>query len=116
MRIGLLALVAGGVAAAPLDTYTRQPGVDALHYTSRLALRDSTDDIEGEAGVELRFVKDGVADFWLDLSSVAEGKGMVVAGVTAAGAPVRYTHQADRLRMSLAPAPKAGERRQFTIR
>src|SRR5450755_4043188 len=79
------------------DTYQRQPGVDVQHYVFRIALNDDNDQIAGETTVTLRFLKDGLAEFWLDLASPSNGKGMTVSGVTSAGAAVRYSHQANRL-------------------
>jgi aminopeptidase N len=98
------------------DTYPRQPGIDALHYAFRLTLSDETDEIVGEATMDLRFIKDGLTEFTLDLTSVVDGKGMLVSEVTSGGAAVKYTHQADRLRLTLASPAKAGERRQFIVR
>jgi aminopeptidase N len=100
----------------PADTYPRQPGVDARHYTFRLTLRDDTDEIAGEATAEFLFTKDGVPEVSLDLAGEANGKGMTVSEVTAGGAPVRFTHEGNRLRIALSPPPRAGEQRAFTIR
>ena len=116
-RIALLcSLLAQAARAATADPYVRQPGIDAVHYAFRLTLSDSTDAIVGEASVQIRFVKDNVGDFWLDLASPADGKGMTVSDVLSQGAPLRFTHTADRLRIFLAAPPKAGERRRFTVR
>jgi aminopeptidase N len=111
--IVVLVLAARPAAA---DTYPRQPGVDAQHYTFRLTLRDDTDEIAGEATTDLRIVRDGVTEFTLDLASAAGGKGMTVAAVTSNGATVKYVHEADRLTIALDPPPKPGERRSFTVR
>src|ERR1051325_4905860 len=92
-----LSLCAFSVTA---DTYSRQPGVDALHYVFRLTLSDDTDEIVGEATVDLRFIKDGQTEFTLDLTSVADGKGMTVSEVTSGGALLRYVHQSDLLRIT----------------
>jgi aminopeptidase N len=107
------ALLLAGPAAA--DTYPRQPGVDALHYAFRITLRDDSDEITGETTAELRFLKDGLTEFTLDLASTAKGKGMAVTAVTERGAPVPYAHESDRLRITLNPPSKSGERRQFTV-
>jgi aminopeptidase N len=101
---------------AGADQYPRQPGIDAQHYIFRVALADDTDEIAGEATVDLRFVNDGVTGFSLDLATPAGGKGMTVTAVTSADKPVKYSHQADRLTITLSAAPGAGERRQFTVR
>lgn len=108
-----LMLAAPPVAA---DTYPRQPRVDVQHYTFRVTLRDDSDEIAGEATADIRFVTEGVTEFALDLASAANGKGMTVSGVTVGGAAAMFTHEKDRLRITLDPASKAGERRQFTIR
>src|SRR3954454_9817258 len=98
------------------DNYPRQTGIDAQHYTFRVTLSDDTDEIAGETTADLRFVGDNVTAVLLDLTSVAEGKGMTVTAVTSAGEPVKFTHAADRLTIALPSAPHAGERRQFTVK
>jgi hypothetical protein len=53
----------------------------------------------------------------LDLTSVKDGKGMTVSAVTSAvNQALTFVHTADRLAITLAAAPKAGERRQFTVK
>ncbi len=106
-------------SAATFDTYPRQPGIDVLHYTFKVTLRDDTDMISGEATVDFRFVLGNVTQLFLDLASVTdatEGKGMRVHGVTSGGWPVQWVHEGDRLRITLDAAPAAGERRQFVVR
>lgn len=113
-------LCASLVLAASLqlgaDTYPRQTGIDAQHYIFRVTLSDDSDEISGEATVQLRFVRDGVSDFALDLASAADGKGMTVSAVTSRGTELKYTHQGDRLVTHLRSAPKAGDLEEFTIR
>jgi aminopeptidase N len=106
----------GLCALAWSDTYPRQPGIDVQHYVFRIGLSDDNDAISGETAVVIRFVKDGVAQFALDLTSPAGGKGMTVSEVTFDGGAVRFVHQADRLVLTLPSAPKAGDIRKFTIR
>jgi len=98
------------------DTYPRQSGIDALNYVFRLTLSDDADEILGEATVDLRFLKDGIADFTLDLASVNDGKGMRVSEVQSRGAALRFTHEADLLRVALDSPSRAGERRQVIVR
>jgi aminopeptidase N len=100
------------VAVGFADTYPRQPGVDALHYTFRLTLSDTTNEIEGEATIDVRFTQDQVNELVLDLTSVtADGKGMTVTE-----ASVPYKHANNRLHLTVNPASHAGERRQLTMR
>ena len=98
------------------DTYPRQPGVDVQHYVFRIALADDSDAIAGETTVTVRFVRDGLAEWWLDLASAAGGKGMTVASVESGGSAVPYSHTADRVHITLSPPAKAGETRTFTVR
>ncbi|MFN0119167.1 MAG: M1 family metallopeptidase [Blastocatellia bacterium] len=101
--------------AAMADTYPRQPGVDALHYVFRLTLSDDTDEITGQATIDLRFTTDNFQDFTLDLATVNGGRGMTVSEVRAGSTPLRFTHAADLLRITPASPAPAGERRQFTV-
>ncbi len=104
------------VSNAVADTYPRQPGIDALNYIFRLTLSDDTDEIVGEATIDLRFIGNDLADFTLDLASASGGKGMRVSEVLSGGASLRFTHESDRLRIVLNSPAKAGERRQFIVR
>ncbi len=123
MAAGILGrcLILGTIAAlmfssrGAADNYPRQPGVDVLHYTFRITLRDDVDEIDGTTTVDVRFVQPGISHFTLDLASAAKGKGMTVSTVTAQGTPATFEHENDRLRITLEPAPKAGERRSFTV-
>ena len=102
----LLATAAAGSARA--DTYPRQPGIDVLHYAFRLTLADDSDAIVGEATVGFRVLEGGVSEIALDLaqpSPAPGGRGMTVTGVTEAGAPLRFEHAQDRLRIHLGAAP-----------
>ena len=75
----LIATVAALLIAVPCqaDTYSRQPGVDAVHYVFRLALDDGSDRIAGEASVRPR-LSEPVKELLLDLTSEKGGKGMLV--------------------------------------
>jgi aminopeptidase N len=101
--------------AAVADNYPRQPGIDVQHYMLRVALSDDNDEIAGHTTVTVRFVKDGLADFWLDLASAKDGKGMTVTDVAAGDISLRYTHQADRLTIHLQTPSKAGDIRQYDV-
>ena len=103
----LCAATAHGIAA---DTYPRQPGVDALHYVFRVNLTDLNNEIAGESTVTLRFTAAGVKEIALDLVKAAGDKGMSVSAITCGGSGVPFTHDADRLRITLrTPPPVGGE-------
>ncbi len=94
------------------DTYPRQPGIDALHYTFRLTLNDTTNEIEGDATIDIRLTQPNVKELVLDLSSpTPDGKGVTV---TAASAP--RTHANNQLRLAVTQPAAPGDRRQFTVR
>jgi aminopeptidase N len=101
---------------ARADTYRRQPDIDAINYLFRLTLSDDTDEIVAEATIDLRFMKDNLTDFTLDLASVNGAKGMNVSEVRAGSASLRFAHNADRLHITLGSPSRAGERREFTVR
>jgi aminopeptidase N len=114
---GLLCLCLSWFAwQAMADTYERQPDVDAINYLFRVMLSDDTDEIVGEATIDLRFMKNSLTDFTLDLASASGGKGMRVSEVQSGSAPLGFTHQADRLYIRLGSPSRAGELRQFTVR
>src|SRR5260370_3333542 len=98
------------------DTYPRQTGIDAQHYVVCVTLSDDSEEITGEASINLLSVKDGIAEVALALASPAAGKGMTVSAVTSLGAAGRFTHQFNRLLIALDSPPPAGTIRQFTVR
>lgn len=114
---GLLLVLAAATGSARADTYPRQPGVDVLHYTFRLALADDSDRIEGEATVSAR-VADGTGEVFLDLAqpeAAPPGRGMTVTAVTEAGQPLTHERSGERLRILLARPGRRGERREIVV-
>jgi aminopeptidase N len=118
LLVVLACLLAGSPAAASADTYPRQPNVDVSHYRFALTLGDDTDDIRGEATVDVRLVTAGIRDVDLDLvqpSAGRSGRGMTVSAVTASGTPCPYLHRNDRLRISLPSPSAAGQLVRITV-
>jgi aminopeptidase N len=103
MRLFPLLLLAASLFA---DTYPRQTSIDVINYTFRISVADTSNELQGEATVDLQFLADNITEVALDLSG-----GMAVTSVT----PGTYTHADGRLRITTSPSRK-GERRQFTIR
>ena len=119
MRTLASALVRFSLAALPLgvlDTYPRQPGVKVEHYAFALELTDANDEIRGESTVTIRFTKDGLTSFFLDLATPSNGKGMTVSRVVSDSAALRYSHADNRLTITLPRPSKAFELRRFTVR
>lgn len=99
------ALSVTGLAA---DTYPRQP-LDVEHYHFALTLTDQDDRIAGDARVRLRFTAAGQTSLFLDLGSAAPsraGRGMTVSGVSLGAQVLNFTHDKDRLTITL-PSPSA---------
>ena len=100
------------------DTYPKNPDIDILHYIFRLTLSDGTDEIAGETTVDLRFLRQGLSEFALDLvkaKSDGEKRGMTVTAVTSDLGPVRFEHENDRVRILLPGASRAGQIGRFTV-
>ena len=99
------------------DTYPRQPGIDARHYTVRLTLlTGDSNEIQAEVAVTLRVAAAGTREAILDLTSATpDGKGMHVTGVTAGGAAVPFEHRDNRLHLPIPPQTTAGQDVIFTI-
>ncbi len=104
---------------APLDTYPKNPGIDAISYAFTIELSDSSDVLVGELDLDLRFVMAGVKSVRLDLTNVSDahgGKGMVVSGVMMDGATMQYTHRNDELLVPLTVAPAVNKRARLVVR
>lgn len=116
------ALMLAGFLLPPaprVDTYPKNPNIDALNYAFTLELSDTTDVVVGELALDVRFVGPGVRAVRLDLisASAARGdKGMRVSGVTLNGSAVPYTHADDVLLVPLATAPAVNQRARVVVR
>jgi aminopeptidase N len=95
--------------ALDADTYPRQAGVDALHYVFRLTLTDINNEIAAESTATVRFTAEGVKELTLDLTKASADRGMTVSAVTCGGTPAAFTHDADRLRISMSKPSIAGD-------
>ena len=115
-----LAILGAFVVPMPrTDTYPKNLGIDALNYAFTIELSDTTDAIEGELALDLRFVAAGVRSVRLDLineSAAQDGKGMTVSGVTLDGAAMTYTHRNDELLVPLPIAPVVNRRARLVVR
>ena len=111
--VALLSALSASPAGA--DTYPRQPAVDAIHYVFRLTVTDTNDTIAGEATAKFRIVST-VSEISLDLVSTSSGKGMTVSGVSAAGRPLEFVHDSDRLRVLLGESAPVGSEVAISVR
>jgi len=132
-------------APAFADTYVAPRGVRLDAYALDVALSDVSDEIEAQARLDVTFAEAGARTLDLDLCSVITappkdalepcqtsvlrrrpggpdeaapsslGKGMTVTAVSANGAPLRYEHRDNRLRILLPEPVRAGDRRTVVI-
>ena len=116
---GLALLGAFMSPTASVDTYPKNPNIDALNYAFTIELSDTTDVIVGELALDVRFVGAGVRAVRLDLigsSAAQRGKGMSVSAVTMNGTTMPHTHTDDVLLVPLASAPAVNERARVVVR
>lgn len=114
--IALLVLAFAIVAFA--DTYPKNPNIDVIHYAFKLELSDKTDEIIGEATVEVNFLADGIKEVRLDLTSASKdlnGKGMTVSRVMAGNNAIDYRHDNNVLLVKLPTPSQVNRRVKFTV-
>ncbi|WP_149275796.1 M1 family metallopeptidase [Pareuzebyella sediminis] len=100
------------------DNYPKNPNIDALNYTFRIALSDSTDEIYCEETVDIQFLAAGIHTLRLDLVKATEkleNKGMIVSGVTSKGKVLSFTHENDALIIRLPSPSITNQRTSYTI-
>ena len=113
----LALLTTSGAGTGPTDTYPKNSNIDALNYAFRITLSDSTDEIMGEATIDIRFLAAGLTRVRLDLINQAgDGRGMAVSRVTSSDGDVTFTHEDDVLFITLPEATRANQRSQYTVR
>ena len=113
-----LAIGSPTCAEAFFDTYPKNPNIDVINYIFKVDLSDTTDEIVGEATVDVRFLVDGIQEVRLDLINASKdlgGKGMNVSRVTGDGKAVEYRHVNNVLSVKLPTASRANRREKFTI-
>jgi aminopeptidase N len=113
----LLVLVLLPPSLGIADPYPKNPSLRILHYTFRLRLNDSTDRMEGEALVQIRFLKNEVDHFNLDLDArhPLTGKGMVVSAVTCEGKNLDYSQDSAQLLVMVPAGSHASDSAIFDI-
>lgn len=105
-------LTAGFVSAQGHEERLRE--IDVQHYDLNIAINDSTDNIQGDASVTVKFLKE-VDTLRLDLTAVEEGKGMRVMKVTSNKKELKFSHVNHDLNIAVGDIPKEGEERVYTI-
>jgi len=113
-----LFLILAAGAMRPADTYPRQ-ALDVEHYRFAVTVADSTDRITGVATIRIRLIAPDLTSVTLDLadaSAARQGRGMRVSSVTRKGLALAFTHNADRLSITLDHPSTAGELLEIEVR
>lgn len=114
----LVILIFAGFGNSYGDHYPRNPNIDIIHYTFQLTLSDSTNIIKGTASVTVKFLKDDVTGFYLDLIGKKDEDsetGMEVESVLVKNSPLKFEHKKNRLYINTGEAVAAGETRIYVI-
>lgn len=96
---------------AVADGYPINKNIDIKHYSFKLSLFDSTDEIVGEAQITIQLKREGIQSFRLDLASQTEerkGKGMKVKAILLGNQSLCFSHDKDELVIQLPAASTAG--------
>lgn len=115
----LFALVLPIRAAIPItDNYPKNPNIDAIDYVFRISLSDTSDEIQCEETVEIRYLAAGETTLRLDLvkaSKKLDQKGMMVSKVISEGKLLDFTHDDAILAIQLPEPSKTNQYSSYTI-
>ncbi len=115
----LFALVLPIRAANPItDNYPKNPNIDAIDYVFRISLSDTSDEIQCEETVEIRYLAAGETTLRLDLvkaSKKLDQKGMMVSKVISEGKLLDFTHDDATLAIQLPEPSKTNQYSSYTI-
>lgn len=93
-----------------------QRKIDVLHYTFRIGLSDSSDNVTGEALIRFRMLET-TPNLLIDLAAVnpATSKGMKAGKVMMKGLPLTYTQSEQQLNISLGATVSVGDTAEVQI-
>ena len=105
------------VSVSKPDHYPRNFNIDIIHYSFHLTLSDSSNSITGKAVVQIKFLKNGVEEFNLDLDSwnSSSNTGMKVSGVEEEDKPILFQQSDEKLKIILSSASDKDSVRNFSI-
>ncbi len=117
LRILLLFALIGCRSLVFADSYPRNSNIDILHYKFQLTLSDETNEIHGQAEIEIQFKAAGVSEFALDLihRHPDSGNGMTVTGITQNEKAISFSHKDNRIHFQLPSPSRANERRTYLV-
>jgi aminopeptidase N len=95
------------------DDYPKNPNIDILNYSFKIGLSDISDEIKGEATIDVHFLAEGISVLRFDLikaTTALSGKGMTVTSVLSNGTALQFRHDSNTLYIEL-PAPSIRNQR-----
>ena len=99
------------------DNYPRNHDINIIHYTFKLILSDSTNDVTGVTDITVRFLKNKVTGFNLNLigKTRSSNTGMTVSSVTENGQKAQFEQNPQLLNIKLNSPSQKGTEKIFTI-
>ncbi len=99
------------------DNYPKNYDIDVIHYTFRIGLNDTTNKIICESAVRIKFLKNNVTGFFLDLvgKSKKSGTGMTISSVMSNNNKLEYRQYSENFHIKLNTPSKKGDEIIFTI-
>lgn len=113
-RLLILIFIIGVSNVYAQNHHKRFESIDVLHYNFDLYLNDETDQIEGSAGIQIKFLKPA-SNCILDLVSQTEENGMQVNSVDFEGKNLSYTHENSLLEIDFQQTIKTGDTVEVNI-
>jgi aminopeptidase N len=93
------------------DHESRFKFFDVTNYYFRIELNDSSDQMRGEAIVDIRFIRK-TDTLLLDLANVnSSGKGMIIDGLRDENGKVGFVHSGDKIRIPVSDIKENGSRK-----
>ncbi len=99
------------------DNYPRNYDIDIIHYTFKLILSDSTNEITGVTDITVKFLKNNVTGFNLNLigKTLSSNTGMTVSSITENGQKTKFEQNSQILNIKLNSPSRKGTEKIFTV-
>ncbi|PWT95550.1 MAG: peptidase M1, partial [Bacteroidetes bacterium] len=93
----------------------RNPSIDVQHYDFKIKLSDADDHIEGEAVIQVKFLKNSTSLAFDLTQKNSSGKGMVVSSVKEKDQSLNFSQEQNILKITLSNNANVGDIREFEI-
>lgn len=91
------------------------PSIDVQHYVFRVQVSDTNDSLKGTAQITVRFTEK-VNAVSFDLANVNDtGRGMIITAVKEKHQPLSFTHQRNKIQITLPGIATVGSVRTFSV-